>query len=485
MRKLCHRQSSGDVHRNVYDAVVVGLGAVGSFALRALARMEDGQTQSTKKFLGVEQYKAGHNYGSSHGYSRIYRRAYFEHPSYVPWIDYSLKQFRRLEYDCNVNLMQKCGCLLLQPMPENTFQSQSDVNLAQLPRIIRSGLSSALEHDILVEVLSTTQLRDRFPQFNYDDPVHRDLVGLYEPDAGFIRPELAISSALDDASSAAEAAIADNHIKAANGPVVNVLENMCVAHIKDDPDAGVVHVTLRRSLTACNNRDDSMEYEEKVITRHLLLSGGAWMFQLVPSWKPHLRVTRQIQGWIDVSQSETVNPSIYDATSMPAWVMSTPALPLPAYGVPCDAGFQVNELGHKVDIRHWMKIGIHGRTVPVIDPSDNTLNPVNPREMAELQLTTARALNPDVWRSNQYSLPCYVSMMPCFYTMTADTHFMIGTPAEFASKRVFAIAGLSGHGFKMAPALGQMMADFVYHGPDFVSNHWKTHEICSPVRFDV
>ena len=94
----------------MYDAVVVGLGGVGSFALRALSKGKSGG-----RFLGVERFSRGHVRGSSHGKTRIYRRAYFEHPNYVPWIEYSLSVFRELEQAMNVSIMQQCGTLLMQP----------------------------------------------------------------------------------------------------------------------------------------------------------------------------------------------------------------------------------------------------------------------------------------------------------------------------------------------------------------------------------
>lgn len=65
------------------------------------------------------------------------------------------------------------------------------------------------------------------------------------------------------------------------------------------------------------------------------------------------------------------------------------------------------------------------------------------------------------------------------YTMTADEHFLIGVPKGYTN--VCAIAGLSGHGFKMAPALGQMLADFAT-GKDW--DHWNV-DFCSPKRFGV
>ena len=57
-----------------YDAIVLGVGGMGSAAVYQLARRG-------KRVLGIEQFDVPHALGSSHGISRIIRLAYYEHPS--------------------------------------------------------------------------------------------------------------------------------------------------------------------------------------------------------------------------------------------------------------------------------------------------------------------------------------------------------------------------------------------------------------------
>jgi len=46
-----------------YDAIVIGLGGVGSFVLRALSeRLGNGSNRSLK-ILGIEQFTLGHHFG--------------------------------------------------------------------------------------------------------------------------------------------------------------------------------------------------------------------------------------------------------------------------------------------------------------------------------------------------------------------------------------------------------------------------------------
>ena len=61
----------------IYDVIVVGLGGVGSAAAYALAKRGC-------RVLGLDQFSPPHSRGSSHGETRIIRKSYFEHPSYVP-----------------------------------------------------------------------------------------------------------------------------------------------------------------------------------------------------------------------------------------------------------------------------------------------------------------------------------------------------------------------------------------------------------------
>jgi sarcosine oxidase len=59
-----------------YDVIILGVGSMGSAAAYHLAKR--GQ-----RVLGLEQFSIPHSQGSHHGFSRMIRLAYFEHPDYV------------------------------------------------------------------------------------------------------------------------------------------------------------------------------------------------------------------------------------------------------------------------------------------------------------------------------------------------------------------------------------------------------------------
>ena len=146
------------------DVIVLGTGGVGSAALYHLA-------SRGVRVLGLDQHPPAHDKGSSHGETRIIRKAYFEHADYVPllhrayqlWDDLQLRSGRR-------DLFERTG--LLQIGPENGV-------------VIDGVLTSAAKHGLQVQKLSAAESLYRFPQY----AVPEDCVAAYEADAGFLRVE--------------------------------------------------------------------------------------------------------------------------------------------------------------------------------------------------------------------------------------------------------------------------------------------------------
>src|SRR5438270_11130963 len=97
-----------------YDAIVIGLGALGSAAAYHLARR--GQ-----RVLGLEQFAPGHTRGSSHGESRIIRMAYFEHPDYVALLRRAYSLWEALQQDAEAELLRITGGLFVGPQAGEVF----------------------------------------------------------------------------------------------------------------------------------------------------------------------------------------------------------------------------------------------------------------------------------------------------------------------------------------------------------------------------
>jgi sarcosine oxidase len=148
---------------NAYDVIVLGLGGMGSSVAFELARRG-------RRVLGLEQYCLGHDRGSSHGQTRIIRKAYFEHPNYVPLLHRAYERWYDLEQLQGKRLFTECGCLSIGT-PDGT--------------LVAGVRRAAAEHKLPVENLPAAELRRRFPAFRFGD----DYVGVFERAAGFLQVE--------------------------------------------------------------------------------------------------------------------------------------------------------------------------------------------------------------------------------------------------------------------------------------------------------
>jgi sarcosine oxidase len=151
------------------EVAVVGVGAAGSAALWRLARRG-------VSCVGFEQFEPGHDRGSSTGESRIFRTAYFEGAGYVPLLQAALPLWRELEAETGQELLTLCGGLMIGPEPG---------------RVWAGAHGSVRAHGLPHELLDTADLRRRYPQHVVADG---DLA-VFDPQAGFLRPEASIRAA--------------------------------------------------------------------------------------------------------------------------------------------------------------------------------------------------------------------------------------------------------------------------------------------------
>ena len=146
-----------------YDAIVLGVGGVGSAALYHLAKRG-------VRALGIDRFGLAHDRGSSHGQSRIIRQAYYEHSDYVPLLLRAYERWAELEAASGVKLYFQTGLLQVGP-PEGD--------------VVSGVLKSAKRHQLSVERLAPTEIHARWPAF----AVAPDHVGAFEPKAGYLLVE--------------------------------------------------------------------------------------------------------------------------------------------------------------------------------------------------------------------------------------------------------------------------------------------------------
>jgi sarcosine oxidase len=147
----------------MYDAIVLGVGGVGSAALFHLA----GRGANV---LGLDRFPPGHDRGSSHGRTRIIRQAYFEHPDYVPLLFRAYQLWDELSERRGERLRHEIGLLQVGP-PES--------------RVLAGVRESARQHGLQVDELGAREICDRFPGFRTDD----NWSGLFERRAGYLGVE--------------------------------------------------------------------------------------------------------------------------------------------------------------------------------------------------------------------------------------------------------------------------------------------------------
>ncbi|HEY6088993.1 MAG TPA: N-methyl-L-tryptophan oxidase [Gemmatimonadaceae bacterium] len=239
-----------------YNAIVVGLGAMGSATLYHLALRG-------WRVLGVEQFGPGHTKGSSHGDSRIIRETYFEHPLYVPLVRRAHTLWRELEARSGKSLMTITGGLMIGPADGV---------------VVHGTLRSALEHNLPHEILAPDEVRKRFPAFAPAE----NLVTVLDPRAGFLNPD----------------ACNEAHVTLARNAGAETRFNEPLLDWDADGD-GVLVTTSSGVYTA----------------DHLVLAAGPWTGQLLPDLVLPLTIERQVVFWLDPKRDQ----ANYDVGRMPIY----------------------------------------------------------------------------------------------------------------------------------------------------------------------
>lgn len=148
----------------VFDCIVLGLGAMGSSTAYQLALRG-------KKVLGLEQFNCAHDRGSSHGETRLIRKAYFEHPDYVPLLERSYELWKDLESRSRKKLLHETGLLIVGD------EKKSEV--------LQGVRFSSEKYGIPLEEWDYESLKKKFPQAQLSS----QMTGLFEPTGGYLEVE--------------------------------------------------------------------------------------------------------------------------------------------------------------------------------------------------------------------------------------------------------------------------------------------------------
>jgi sarcosine oxidase len=353
-----------------FDQIVIGVGGMGSAACDQLALR--GQ-----RVLGLEQFELGHRRGSSHGQTRIIRKAYFEHPDYVPLLHRAYELWADLERRAGRTLFERTG-LLLAGRPEGV--------------VIRGVRRSAAEHGLAIRDVGAAERAERFGQF----ALGPELEVLFEKDAGFLYVEDCVRTCAEQAR--------------ARGAVIRDCEPAIEWRVGRD---GVEVRTERGTYAAAT----------------LLVCGGPWAGRLLPALRAELEVRRKVQLWLACD-----DPRYAQAAGSPAFCFDL------AEGF--FYGFPMLEPG-------LIKVAEHTGREVVDDPAAVD---------QELRLSDEMRVQQFVVRYLPGVRPVVRAHAVCLYTMSPDENFIIDRHPEHAN--VLVAAGFSGHGFKFAPLVGSVLADW-------------------------
>ena len=360
-----------------HDVIVIGLGGMGSAAAAQLAAR--GQ-----RVLGLERFGPAHDRGSSHGGSRIIRQSYFEDPAYVPLLLRSYELWHALEADSGADLMTLTGGLYFGRPELST---------------VAGSLRSSRQWDLPHELLDAAEIRRRFPAMTPAD----DEVGLYEADAGFVRPEETVAAHL----ALAQQRGAELHF---DEPVLDWTTTA----------DGVRVTTAAGTYTA----------------GRLVICPGAWAPGLLADLGVPLTVERQVLYWFQPTGG--VEPFTPDR--QPIWIHEG------------DGGEQLYGFPAINGPDGGVKAAFFRRGV-VCTP-ETIDREVRPEEAAYAAERIGRLLP---------ALPGrLLSAATCMYTLTPDHNFVIARHP--AHEQVTVACGFSGHGFKFVPVVGEILADLATTG---------------------
>jgi sarcosine oxidase len=186
-----------------------------------------------------------------------------------------------------------------------------------------------------------------------------------------------------------------------------------------------------------------LEDGSRVSARTLILALGPWVQRTLAELSVAIRVQRNVQAWFAPKSGE------YSAGSFPAFLLNRAGLPAPLYGFP--------------DFGEGVKVAWHG------------FGDLTDAEHLDREINQARDIAP-LSRAMEKWMPGaaakFLDAKVCMYSLTADEHFIVDRHPDHDG--VILCGGFSGHGFKFAPVIGEIVADLAVDGStshpiDFIS----------------
>jgi sarcosine oxidase len=357
-----------------YDAIVVGVGGMGSATSYYLARRG-------KRVLGLERFGIPHSMGSSHGHTRIIRLAYYEHPSYVLLLKRAYELWREIQRIASERLLHITGSI--DAGPEDSW-------------VFKGSWESCRLHDLPHEVLTGAELRRRYPGYH----LPADHLALVQPEGGFLTPEKCIVSYVMAAQ--------------ALGAEIHAHERV----FEWRPLEGGVRVRTDRGVYEADK---------------LVITAGAWDGELLDVLEVLAVPERQVLAWLQPTRLEYFRPNAFPVFNL--LVDEGRFYGFPVHGVP----------GFKFGKYHHLEEKVDPETV------DREAHDYDERLLRDF----AERYFPDGCGPT-------MDLQTCMFTNTPDNNFIIDMHPEY--DQVSFASPCSGHGYKFASVIGEIMADLADTG---------------------
>ena len=266
--------------------------------------------------------------------------------------------------------------------------------------VLGGSVASAAEQGLDHELLSADDVAQRWPLFQLDP----GFSALWDPGAGFIHSDRAIATFLELAGAGdAELRFGER-----------------VSGWQPARDGGVEVTT------------DAGTYRAP----HLVITAGAWAPSLLPDLALPLEIERVPVFWFEPAAGRSSDGLGLDR--LPVWIVDT-----------ADGAFY--GFAHEADV--GLKIARHYSGDVIADPStvDRTERPADVERVRAFMRGAMPAANGPLRRS-----------IVCLYASTPDLHFIIDTHPTVEG--VAFASACSGHGFKFAPVIGEILADLAITG---------------------
>lgn len=182
------------------------------------------------------------------------------------------------------------------------------------------------------------------------------------------------------------------------------------------------------------NRAVTVTTDKRTISAdRLIITCGAWGSEVLQSLDLNLKIWRKILFWYDALDLTPFRPGTF-----PSFFVETDEGGFYGFPAICSSGVKVAEHYHKDIVSHP-------------DQLNRTVNKGEDKPVSDFVSQTFPGLRTSPNKS-----------VVCMYTMSPDENFIIDRHPNYENV-VFA-AGFSGHGFKFAPVIGNILADLAIDG---------------------